>query len=86
MGKHIGRLIALFGLLVLYPLSGIVAPWVTRLFFSHRMPDGQIVILNLNAGVKGLNVCLGAGLVLLVTGILVEVSRALKHRENGNPQ
>lgn len=85
MKKHIGKLIVLFGILMLYPLSSIMAPWITRILFSHRMPDGQIVILDVNSGIKGLSVCLGAGLILVVIGILIEVSRALENRKNGNP-
>lgn len=85
MKKHIGKLIVLFGILMFYPLSSILAPWMTRMFFSHRMPDGQIVIVNVSAGIKGLCVCLGAGLILVVTGILIEVSRALVNRKSRNP-
>jgi hypothetical protein len=85
MKRHIGKLIALFGILMLYPLSGILAPWITRMLFSYRMPDGKIVILNINAGLNGFLVCLAIGGLLLFTGVLIEVLQALKNRQNRNP-
>jgi hypothetical protein len=86
MKRHIGKLIGLLGILMLYPLSGVLAPWVTRTFFSQRMPDGQSVVMNLNAGVKGVTVCLFAGALVLLVGIAIEVVQFVRRRErNPNP-
>lgn len=81
MKRHIGKLICAPGILMLYPMSGVLAPWVTRTFFSHQMPDGQIVILNVNAGIKGFTVCLTAGALVLLAGIAVEVLRVMRNRK-----
>jgi hypothetical protein len=81
MKRRAGKLICALGILMLYPLSGVLAPWVTRTLFSHKMPDGQIVILNVNAGVKGLTVCLAAGILVLLIGIAVEILQLMKTRK-----
>ncbi len=85
MKRHIGKLIAALGVLMIYPLSGVVAPLITRLFFCQKMPDGEIVILNINAGFNGYLVCLAIGSILLLAGIIIEVSVAFKNRKNANP-
>ncbi len=81
MKKHVGKLICALGVLMLYPMSGVLAPWITRTFFSYHMPDGRVVVLNANAGFKGFTVCLTAGALVILIGITVEVLRLIKNRK-----
>ena len=83
MMRHIGKLVGFSGILMMFPLSGIIGPWITHTFIAHRMPDGERVILNVADGVRGVSICISIGLIILMTGIVIEMIQSFR-KKNGN--
>ncbi len=72
MKKHIGIFVALAGVLLVYPLSTIIGPLISKAFLT-RLPDGTAVSSNVSDGIRGPFVCWTAGFVIFVVGITIEV-------------
>jgi hypothetical protein len=81
MKKHIGKIIGIAGVLLMFPGSKFIGPWITHTFFTHRMPDGERVILSVGDAITGYAICGFAGFLVLVIGTTIEVVQAFKMRK-----
>lgn len=82
MKRHIGKIIGVVGILLVYPLSALIGPTISRVFFPTPMLDGKPVIINIVDTVRGEALCVLLGFIMMMTGVVIEIVLAFRDGKN----
>ena len=84
MKKHIGILTIIAGVLFIYPLSNILAPWLSRIINSASYPPGNGDALNVTDAYRGFHICSTIAIIMIAVGIFIEIHSYRKRNKTPN--